>query len=190
MNKLLIAAALLLGLSPAFGQSSYIIKDGNGAFQTIHSFNCSSQICPASVPMDQTGAPFGTAANPFAMTFGSGVTLPAFAAVPTVKIEDTSGGTISTTGGSLNVNITGGGTGGGAVFGPTAAGSAAANPPLLVGGTADGPATGLMRGATVLPASGAATAPDTSPGGQITPHPPGLITPGTAGAPSAAGMTV
>lgn len=36
----------------------------------------------------------------------------------------------------------GGGSGSGAVFGPTAAGSAAANPPVIVGGTVDGTAAG------------------------------------------------
>src|ERR1700689_4174830 len=38
----------------------------------------------------------------------------------------------------------GGGGGGGAVFGPTAAGTAAANPPVLIGGTVDGTATGAV----------------------------------------------
>jgi hypothetical protein len=37
--------------------------------------------------------------------------------------------------GNLKVNIASGGSGGGAVYGPTAAGSAPANPPVLVGGT-------------------------------------------------------
>lgn len=48
--------------------------------------------------------------------------------------------------GNLKVNcVTGcgvGGGSGGAVYGPTAVGSAAANPPVLIGGTADGTATG------------------------------------------------
>lgn len=39
----------------------------------------------------------------------------------------------------------GGGGGGGAVFGPTAVGSAAANPPVLQGGTANGSATGNVQ---------------------------------------------
>ena len=47
----------------------------------------------------------------------------------------------------------GGGSGGGgssgAVFGPTAAGSAAANPPVLSGGTVDGTATGAVDNAKV-----------------------------------------
>jgi hypothetical protein len=39
----------------------------------------------------------------------------------------------------------GGGGGAGAVYGPTAAGLAAANPPVLVGGTVDGTATGAVN---------------------------------------------
>lgn len=190
MKKLLIAAALLLGVSPAFGQASYIIKDGNGAFQTIKSFNCSSTICPGSVPMDQTGAAFGTAANPFAMTFGSGVTLPAFTATPSIKLQDGSGTAITSTGGSLNVNITGGGTGGGAVFGPTAVGSANANPPIVVGGTVTGAAGQNVVGATVKPASTQAASTDTGLVVQLNPNSPGLITLGTAGSPSSSVLSI
>ncbi|MCU1526655.1 MAG: hypothetical protein JWP75_418 [Frondihabitans sp.] len=39
--------------------------------------------------------------------------------------------------------------GGGAVFGPTAVGTAAANPPVLIGGTIDGTATGAMVAALI-----------------------------------------
>jgi hypothetical protein len=52
---------------------------------------------------------------------------------------------------ALNIDTTGklctsgsGGGSGGAVYGPTAAGTAAANPPVLVGGTVDGTATGAV----------------------------------------------
>lgn len=44
----------------------------------------------------------------------------------------------------------GGGGSSGAVFGPTAVGSAAANPPVLIGGTIDGTATGLVSVLKVL----------------------------------------
>lgn len=47
----------------------------------------------------------------------------------------------------------GGGGGGGAVYGPTAKGSAAANPPVLTGGTIDGTATGAV-GVSKVDASG------------------------------------
>lgn len=61
-------------------------------------------------------------------------------------ITATSTTTVNLAGGSGLPTGTGGGGGGGgssgAVFGPTAVGSAAANPPVLSGGTADGTATG------------------------------------------------
>lgn len=47
--------------------------------------------------------------------------------------------------GNLCTSATGGGGGGGAVYGPTAVGSPAANPPVLVGGTADATATGTVQ---------------------------------------------
>lgn len=61
-------------------------------------------------------------------------------------ITATSTTTVNMTGGSGLPTGAGGGGGSsgssGAVFGPTAAGSAAANPPVLMGGTVDGTATG------------------------------------------------
>ena len=60
-------------------------------------------------------------------------------------ITSTSTTTVNMAGGSgLPTGAGGGGGGGssGAVFGPTAVGSAAANPPVLTGGTADGTAAG------------------------------------------------
>lgn len=47
-------------------------------------------------------------------------------------------------------NCPGGGGSSGAVFGPTSVGAAAANPPVLVGGTVDGTATGLVSILKVL----------------------------------------
>lgn len=91
-------------------------------------------------------------------------------------ITATSTTTVNLAGGSGLPTGTGGGGGGGgssgAVFGPTAVGSAAANPPVLSGGTADGTATGnvgvwkivsgvgsenlaQVNGVTVLTGSGA-----------------------------------
>lgn len=55
----------------------------------------------------------------------------------------------------LPVTSSGGG-GGGAVFGPTAVGSAAANPPVLIGGTANATGTGTVQVAKVS-AAGALT---------------------------------
>lgn len=45
----------------------------------------------------------------------------------------------------LPVNVVAGGAGGGAVYGPTAVGVAAANPPVLLGGTANATATGNVQ---------------------------------------------
>lgn len=47
------------------------------------------------------------------------------------------------------VNVVAGASGGGAVYGPTVAGSAAANPPVLMGGTRDGTSTGTVQNAEV-----------------------------------------
>src|SRR6185312_480624 len=59
--------------------------------------------------------------------------------------------------GNLLVNVKAGGAGGGAVFGPTAVGSAAANPPVLAGGTADGTATGAVAVEVIKAGNTAAT---------------------------------
>lgn len=54
-------------------------------------------------------------------------------------------------GSGLGTGFGGGGGSGssGAVFGPTAVGTAAANPPVLIGGTADGTATGAVAVSTI-----------------------------------------
>lgn len=56
--------------------------------------------------------------------------------------------------GNLKVNVqSGGGGGGGAVYGPTATGTASANPPVQIGGTTTGAAGANVQGAAVKPAS-------------------------------------
>ena len=52
--------------------------------------------------------------------------------------------------GYVKMNVAAGGAGGGAVYGPTANGSAAANPPVLMGGTATGGATGNVANAEIV----------------------------------------
>lgn len=73
--------------------------------------------------------------------------------VTTLYCISTGGSTTATmVGGSgLGAGTGGGGAsgGGGAVFGPTAVGSAAANPPVLIGGTANATATGNIQVAKV-----------------------------------------
>jgi len=80
MNAKLYGAlfGLALGLvTPA--KADYVVKDGNGVLQTIKSGTLSGGILPWSNLVDATGIALGTAANPLAMTFGTGVLLPQFA---------------------------------------------------------------------------------------------------------------
>jgi len=74
--------------------------------------------------------------------------------------QGTSGTYIDTTG-NLCTNASGG-SGGGAVFGPTATGSASANPPVQIGGTTTGAAGANVQGAAVKPASTAPSSTDSS----------------------------
>lgn len=83
----------------------------------------------------------------------------------------------------LPVSI-GGSTGGVAVFGPTASGSASANPPVQIGGTATGAAGQNVAGAAVKPASTAAVATDTSLVTQLNPLSPGIIANAVPGTPN------
>lgn len=83
----------------------------------------------------------------------------------------------------LSVSI-GGSSGGVAVFGPTASGSASANPPVQIGGTATGAAGANVAGATVKPASTAAVATDTGLVTQLNPLSPGIIANAAPGTPN------
>lgn len=83
-----------------------------------------------------------------------------------------------------------GGSGGGAVYGPTAAGSPAANPPVVVGGTVDGTATGNVAVATVKPASTPSVATDTSAVVQLNPDSPGIIGLGQAAKSASVPVTI
>lgn len=84
---------------------------------------------------DQYIAPSG---GWFAFTVGSATQLTCITSTSTTTVNMVGGSGLPTgTGGG-----SGGGGGGGAVFGPTAGGSAAANPPVLMGGTVDGTTTG------------------------------------------------
>jgi hypothetical protein len=118
------ALALYIAAScPALAQSSYQILDANSVKQIIKSFNCSSQICPGAVLMDTTGAAIGTSGNPLYVTGGSGSNASVSTTGTTIPGSATYAGMLqggnlvglTGTGGSLNVNITGGGSGGGAV---------------------------------------------------------------------------
>jgi hypothetical protein len=85
----------------------------------------------------------------------------------------------------LPVSI-GGSSGGVAVFGPTASGSASANPPVQIGGTVTGAAGQNVAGAAVKPASTAAASTDTSLVTQLNPSSPGIIANAAPGTPNTA----
>lgn len=91
------------------------------------------------------------------------------AALPLTLLADQTGVPLGTSTSPLFVTATGGS--GGAVFGPTAVGSPAANPPVLFGGTADGTATGNVSVAKVtagaVTVQGLETAGTTVKGGGI-----------------------
>lgn len=121
--------------------STPTVAPTNGILQIIKSGTLGGNILPWMNLVDTTGTPIGTAGNPLAFTFGSGALLPAFASTPTFNCGtgctgsnasvSTTGATIpgsatylgvlqsgnlvglTGTGGSLNVNITGGGGSGG-----------------------------------------------------------------------------
>lgn len=87
----LLAAAFLLITAPA--SADYVIKDGNGTLRTVKAGTaCGSDvICTQTSLLDGAGAFIGTVANPFAITFGTGVTLPAFASTPTFNLGNING---------------------------------------------------------------------------------------------------
>lgn len=80
----------------------------------------------------------------FGFTVGSNTQLTCITATSTTTVNMVGGSGLPTGSGGG-----GGGGGGGAVFGPTAVGSAAANPPVLMGGTANAGATGTVQVAKV-----------------------------------------
>jgi hypothetical protein len=82
MKKILAILTILLGMvAPA--RADYVVKDANGNIITIKSGIIGSAVLPWMSPVDATGTAFGTVGNPFALQFGTGVLLPAFAATPT-----------------------------------------------------------------------------------------------------------
>jgi hypothetical protein len=83
------------------------------------------------------------------------------------------------TAGNLRVNVVAGGAGGGAVYGPTAVGSANANPPVVMGGTATGAAGQNVEGLAIKPASTAPLATDLAAVVAISPNTGEVGTPAT-----------
>jgi hypothetical protein len=67
MNRLLAAILFLLAVTaPAW--ADYSIVQGNGVPAVVKSFSYGGGIGPQNTPVDSTGNPFGTSANPFYIT--------------------------------------------------------------------------------------------------------------------------
>ena len=111
---------------------------------------------PVTLYCGDPPVPCGTSGNPLPVVVdgggGGGTSATYGAAFPSTGTP--SGGTdgtnfqplvVDTTTHYLQVDVKAGGAGGGAVYGPTAVGTAAANPPVLTGGTADGTGTGAVN---------------------------------------------
>ena len=147
MKKLLFVLAALASLfsAPAYAATAAqaFIVSACGTLPSGLTYAASTY---GIITMDTTGKLCDSA------TGGSGGTSATYgAAFPSTGTP--SGGTdgtnfqplvVDTTTHYLQVDVKAGGAGGGAVYGPTAVGTAAANPPVLTGGTADGTGTGAV----------------------------------------------
>jgi hypothetical protein len=136
MKKLLAALLLFIACAPALGQTSITAKDAAGATQTFKTFNCSSTICPLSVPTDTTGTTLtGAAGSPST----SALTIQGISGGQAVPISGTV--TVSqATAASLNATVVGTGT-----FAVQAAATEADGANVTLGAKADavcGSATG------------------------------------------------
>lgn len=92
MRKLQIALVLSV-LSSLPAMADWTGKDASGTTITFKNPNtCSSVVCvPIAQPVDSTGAAFGVTGNPFYFLFGTGATLPGFAATPTFNLGTLNG---------------------------------------------------------------------------------------------------
>lgn len=102
-SKILIGAVLLWSaIAPA--RADYFINQGSQT--VIKSGVIGNAIVPYSTPVDASASPFGTLTNPFAMQFGTGVTLPAFTAPPHVICDSGCGGSSVQFGTAIGANGT------------------------------------------------------------------------------------
>lgn len=99
MMKKLILALAALALATSAARADYVIRDGNGVLQTVAAgTSCGSGvICTETALIDGAGLFVGTGANPFAITFGTGVKLPDFATTPTFNLGNINGAPPSAT---------------------------------------------------------------------------------------------
>ena len=124
------------GLTYAAGQYGIQTMDTTGKSCSGATFSGSVSATTAATSQSTLPTLSPSASSPIYESLGAGLYVqPVFASA-------TGGGTQVDVTHGLPVNVVAGGAGGGAVFGPTAAGSAAADPPVLTGGTIDGTATG------------------------------------------------
>lgn len=124
------------GLTYAAGQYGIQTMDTTGKSCSGATFSGSVSATTAATSQSTLPTLTPSASSPIYESLGAGLYVqPVFGSA-------SGGGTQVDATHGLPVNVIAGGAGGGAVFGPTAAGSAAANPPVLVGGTIDGTATG------------------------------------------------
>lgn len=99
MMKKLILALATIALATSTAHADYVIRDGNGVLQTVAAgTSCGSGvICTETALIDGSGLFVGTGANPFAITFGTGVKLPDFASTPTFNLGNINGAPPSAT---------------------------------------------------------------------------------------------
>lgn len=92
MKKLILALAVIVFATSA-ARADYVIRDGNGVLRTVAAGeSCGSNvICTETALIDGSGLFVGTGANPFAITFGTGVKLPDFATTPTFNLGNING---------------------------------------------------------------------------------------------------
>jgi hypothetical protein len=92
MRKLILGLSLA-ALFASGARADFTGKDASGATITFkNSGVCTSVVCVAQFqPVDSTGAAFGVTGNPFFISFGTGVTLPAYASTPTFNLGTLNG---------------------------------------------------------------------------------------------------
>lgn len=139
--RLLVAAVLLALPATAHAQTAgfYVYKDTAANIFNMKIWQTGTNpilTTPSSVSSDAFGQPLSGAAGTTNPTNRALYVQGATGGIPLHMICDSGCGS--------------GGGSSGAVFGPTAVGAPAANPPVLVGGTVDGTATGTMSAWKVL----------------------------------------
>ena len=124
-----------------------------GAVVVVSNTGANPMFCNVNAVAATTSDQLIAASSWFSFTIPSGVTTLHCIATGSSTTADGVGGSGLATGAGGG----GGSSGGGAVYGPTANGSAAANPPVIIGGTANGGATGNVANAMIVAGNTAGT---------------------------------